>query len=234
MQMGGSDQWGNIVSGVDLVRRVTGNSVHGITLPLLLDQNGKKMGKTEKGALWLNESFTSPYAFYQYWLNRPDQNCASLLNKLSFVSMEKISTLLEGLSQGTREAQKVLAEDLTIQVHGRENFERALKASESLFGKGDPKSLDSKAFRWLSNEIPSFTLKKEDFQSQKAMDLMALTELSKSKGQAKKDISQGALSVNGEKIMDPFFLLSNLNPVGDNFFLLKKGKKNFCLLEIAC
>ncbi len=216
MQIGGNDQWSNIIGGVELIRKFKKNDSFGLTFKLLTTKEGKKMGKTEKGALWLNSDKTSPYEFYQYWRNIEDASVGTALCMLTFLPMEEINRLSNLKDQEINEAKKVLAFEVTKLIHGEEEALKAQEATQALFeGQG---SIDN---------MPSIKLENPNCQLTEAIVLAGITS---SKGQAKSLISQNAIYLNDEKITDISYCLSDKD-FSDGFAILKKGKKVFYKLE---
>lgn len=214
LQLGGDDQWSNIISGVDLIRRKESKPAFGMTFTLLTTSEGKKMGKTEKGALWLDPSKTTPYEFYQYWRNIDDADVAKCLALLTFLPMEEVNRLGALRDKEINEAKKVLAFEITKIVHDEEEAKKAMEASEALFGKGGD----------MSN-IPSSSISK-DLVGSKVLDILAAVGIIPSKSEGKRLIQQGGLYINEEKITDIDLIID------DSYFkegklLVKKGKKTY-------
>ena len=214
--MGGDDQWSNILAGADLIRRKEQKAAFGLTCSLLLKSDGKKMGKTEGGALWLDPEKTSPYEFYQYWVNVADSDVRNCLALLTFLPMEEVERL--GALEGSEinEAKKILAYEVTKQVHGKEEADKAAEATAALFGGGTDKTA-----------MPTTELTKEEFSENGfILELMVTCGLCKSKGEGRKLIAGGGVSVNGQKVTDVFM------PITEDMFeedglIIKKGKKVF-------
>ena len=216
LQMGGNDQWSNIIGGVDLIRKIGKDDSYGLTFKLLTTKEGKKMGKTEKGALWLAPEKTSPYEFYQYWRNVEDGSVENVFNMLTFVPIEKIKEFSSYKDEKINEAKKILAYEITKLVHGEEEAKKAEEASNALFsGQGN-----------LDN-MPSVTI---DNLNTSILDAIILTGIAPSKGQARTLISQGGISLNDEKITDVNYNLSEKD-FTDGYAILKKGKKIFYKLK---
>ena len=213
LEMGGNDQWSNIIGGVDLIRKIGKDDSFGLTFKLLTTKEGKKMGKTEKGALWLNPEKTSPYEFYQYWRNIEDDSVENVLKLLTFLPMEKIKELSSLKDEQINEAKKIAAFEITKLVHGEEEAIKAEEASNALFtGKGN-----------LDN-MPTVDLNGNKNIS--IVDAIVLTGIAPSKGQARTLITQGGISLNDEKITDISYVLSD-DDFKDGYAILKKGKKVF-------
>ena len=217
LQMGGNDQWSNIIGGVELIRKVGKDDSFGLTFKLLTTKEGKKMGKTEKGALWLDETKTSPYEFYQYWRNIEDESVQTVLSLLTFLPMEEVNKLGSLKDEKINEAKKVAAFEITKLIHGEEEAKKAEEASNALFaGNG---SLDN---------MPSVHL--EDINIS-ILDALIKTNMAPSKGQARILINQGGITLNDEKVIDTNLVLSEKD-FKDGYAILKKGKKTFYKLEI--
>ena len=214
LEMGGDDQWSNIIGGVELTRRITGDAVYGLTFTLLTKSDGQKMGKTAGGALWLDKEKTSPYDFYQYWRNVDDADVERCLALLTFLPMEEVRRLgaLEG--QEINEAKKVLAYEVTKLVHGQEEADKAKAAAEAVFGGSGS-----------SENMPTIELTAED-AAKKLVDVLVATDVFGSKGEARRLIQQNGLSLNDEKVTDPDYTLSE-GDFTDGEAIVKKGKKKF-------
>ena len=210
LQMGGNDQWSNIIGGVELIRKIGKDDSYGLTFKLLTTKEGKKMGKTEKGALWLDKNKTSPYEFYQYWRNVEDESIKNVLKMLTFLPMEEIKRLSSLKDEKINEAKKILAFEITKLVHGEEEAKKAEEASNALFnGQG---SLENMPTSKLENRnIP-------------IIEAMVLAGIAPSKGQARTLISQGGISLNDEKVTDVSYTLSD-SDFKEGYAIIKKGKK---------
>jgi len=226
LQAGGSDQWGNLVSGVDLIRRVTGDVVHALATPLITKSDGTKYGKTEGDAVWLNPKLTSPYAFYQFWINRTDAEVPSLLRVYTFRSREEIEELQRATIErpAARLAQRVLADDLTILVHGEEELVRAVAASKALFGQGNLRELDEGTLAAALAEVPSVTLDVGDVLPPVA-DLLAAAGLTDSKSAARRAIAAGGAYLNNAKVASPDAVPSAADLLHGRFLVLRRGKR---------
>jgi tyrosyl-tRNA synthetase len=237
LQIGGSDQWGNLVSGVDLIRRVTGDTVHALATPLITKPDGTKYGKTEGDAVWLNPELTSPYAFYQFWINRTDAEVPSLLRVFTFRTREEIEELERETVErpAARQAQRVLAEDLTILVHGEAEMIRAVAASKALFGQGDLPELDEKTLAAALAEVPSVTLGASDMPGgalPPVADLMAAVGLTDSKSAARRVIAAGGAYLNNVKVSSPDAALSSDDLLYGRFLVLRRGKRTVGGVEL--
>ncbi len=216
LQIGGNDQWSNIIGGVELIRKIGKDDSFGLTFKLLTTKEGKKMGKTEKGALWLNPEKTSPYDFYQYWRNVEDESVENVFKMLTFLPLEQIKELTSYQDERINEAKKILAFEITKLVHGEDEAKKAEEASNALFnGKGN---LDNMPTVKINNSNISI------------IDAIILTNIAPSKGQARTLITQGGISLNDEKITDVNYTLSEKD-FRNNYAILKKGKKVFYKLE---
>lgn len=215
LQMGGNDQWSNILGGVDLIRRIGHSDSYGLTFKLLTTKEGKKMGKTEKGALWLDATKTSPYDFYQYWRNIDDADVKTVLSLLTFLPMEKVEELSNLKDEKINEAKKVAAYEITKLIHGEEEAKKAEEASNALFeGQG---SLDNMPTATVTSNIS-------------ILDAIIQVGFAPSKGQARQLITQGGISLNDTKISDTTYVLSDTD-FKDGFAILKKGKKSYYKLQ---
>ena len=215
LQMGGNDQWSNILGGVDLIRRIGHSDSYGLTFKLLTTKEGKKMGKTEKGALWLDATKTSPYDFYQYWRNIDDADVKTVLSLLTFLPMEKVEELSNLKDEKINEAKKVAAYEITKLIHGEEEAKKAEEASNALFGGQG--SLDNMPTATVSSNIS-------------ILDAIIQVGFAPSKGQARQLITQGGISLNDTKISDTNYILSDTD-FKDGFAILKKGKKSYYKLQ---
>jgi tyrosyl-tRNA synthetase len=238
IQMGGSDQWGNIVAGLDLVRRLTGETVFGITFPLLVTSSGTKMGKTEKGAVWLDPNLTSPYDYYQFWINTDDRDVHRFLAFFTFLPMDEIDAVksLEGSELNNPKA--VLAYEATMLAHGKKEADNAFKAAASMFGtKIIPENLLKSSLipRESSPEdasLPCFIIKKNEIKEGiPAFKLFNITKLTKSGGEARRLIKQGGAYINGKRLKNPEHFI-NIDDFINGEILLKAGKKRYYKVKI--
>ncbi len=217
LQIGGNDQWSNIIGGVELIRKIGKDDSYGLTFKLLTTKEGKKMGKTEKGALWLSPEKTTPYEFYQYWRNVEDASVATVLKMLTFLSLDEIEKLASLKDEQINEAKKILAYEITKLIHGEEEAKKAKEASNALFnGQGSLENMPT-----CEIETSNISL----------VDAIVLTNIAPSKGQARTLITQGGISLNDEKITDINYVLSD-NDFSDGYAILKKGKKIFYKLIV--
>lgn len=219
LELGGNDQWSNILGGVELLRKVESTPAFGLTFKLLTTSEGVKMGKTVKGALWLNPEKTSPYEFYQYWINIADSDVKNVLSLLTFLPMDEVNRLCAVEGSQMNEAKKVAAYEITKIVHGKEEADKAKEATEALFGNGGN-----------TDNMPTTQTTKSDF-SGSIVDALVITNLAPSKGQARTLITQGGISVNDNKITDVNYMISD-SDLTDGYIIIKKGKKVFHKLEI--
>jgi tyrosyl-tRNA synthetase len=229
LQIGGSDQWGNITAGVDLVRRVEGKQVFGLTAPLITKPDGTKFGKTAGGAVWLDSKKTSPYNFYQFWINVSDEQVVQLLKFFTFLSYDEINRLEKEVKNNPaeREAQKVLASELTKFVHGEDNLEKAKKISEILFS-GDIEKLNKDELEQAFGGVPSYDL---DVSEINLIDLLKEAEIVSSKRQAREDVQNGAIYVNG-KVEDGLDkIITKDDRMHDKYLIIRRGKKKYFLIK---
>ncbi|MBO7168055.1 MAG: tyrosine--tRNA ligase [Bacteroidaceae bacterium] len=240
LQMGGSDQWGNITTGTELIRRKLGgeNEAYALTCPLITKSDGKKFGKTEKGNIWLDRNRTSPYAFYQFWLNVADEDAERYIKIFTSLDKATIDALIEEHRQdpGRRSLQKRLAEELTIMVHSQEDYEQALEASNILFGKSTKESLvklDEQTLLDVFSGVPQFEINKELLQGEgtKAVDLFAEhTQCFPSKGEMRKLTQGGGVSLNKEKLTTFDQMVTEADLLDNKYLLVQQGKKKYFLL----
>ncbi len=223
MQTGGSDQWGNLLSGVELIRKATGGTVHALTTPLITKADGTKFGKTESGTVWLDPERTSPYAFYQFWLNADDEDVVSLLKVFTFRTREQIEALADEVAARpqARAAQRALAEDVTRLVHGDRAVDQVVAASQALFGRGSLSDLDVATLTAAVAELPTAAGRVGD----RLVDLFAATGVVASKGAARRAVTEGGLSVNNERVTDPDAVLGTDQVLGGRWTVLRRGKR---------
>jgi len=237
VQLGGSDQWGNIVTGTELVRRKGGGKAFAVTTPLIKKADGGKFGKTESGNVWLEKTKTSPYKFYQFWLNSTDDDAKNYIKIFTLLSQTEIEKLIAEHDETPhlRVLQKAIAEEVTTRVHSKEDLEMAIKASNILFGKStaeDLKSLDEDTFLSVFEGVPQFEMNKADL-GLGILDILAeKTQIFASKGEARRMISSNAVSINKEKITEDIRLTKN-NLLNGKYILSQKGKKNYFLIIIS-
>jgi tyrosyl-tRNA synthetase len=243
-QVGGSDQWGNITAGTELVRRSIGASVHGVTFPLVTKSDGAKFGKSEAGNVWLDAAKTSPYKFYQFWINADDRDTARFLRFFTLMEREEIESFDRAIAERpeTRGAQMALALEVTSRVHSDESARTARDASRILFDKqADPRTLSPAALQMLRDEIPfrqlaavrDVTIGTGDGVQASVVDMLVETGLVKSKGDAKRQIQQGAVSVNGRRLGPEELLAGASEAIAGVYFLIRKGAREMALVELA-
>ncbi|EJQ16362.1 tyrosine--tRNA ligase [Bacillus cereus] len=233
LQIGGSDQWGNITSGLDLIRKLEGHEakVFGLTIPLLLKSDGTKFGKSAGGAVWLDPEKTTPFEFYQFWVNTDDRDVIKYLKYFTFLQKERIDELAAKVETEPhkREAQKVLAEEMTKFVHGEEAFLQAVKITAALFS-GDIKSLTADEIEQGFKEMPTFESSKE---KKNIVEWLVDLGIEPSRRQAREDINNGAISMNGEKVTDVATDVTVENSFDGRFIIIRKGKKNYSLVKLG-
>jgi len=237
LQMGGSDQWGNIVTGTELIRRKTGGEAFALTIPLITKADGGKFGKTEHGNVWLDPEKTTPYAFYQFWLNTSDDDAEKYIKVFTLLPRVEIAVLVEEHKQAPhmRALQKKLAEEITTMVHSREEYEMAVSASQILFGKGTAEQLhklNESTFLSIFEGVPQYKIFKTELEAGiNVIDLLAeKTQVFPSKGELRRTIKGNGLSINKEKVANPDLELNTNNLIGKKYILAQKGKKNYFLL----
>ena len=238
LQMGGSDQWGNITTGTELIRRKEQGKAYALTCPLITKADGTKFGKSEGGNIWLDAERTSPYKFYQYWLNTSDEDAEKYIKIFTFLPKETIEALTEEHKQAPhlRVLQRTLAEEVTVMVHSREDFENAVKASGILFGNAsadDLKSLDAKTFLDVFDGVPQAEISMDDLKA--GIDIVevlnAKSGFMKSNGEARRALTENSISVNREKVQEGFNL-TTADLINNQFVLLQRGKKNYFILNV--
>ena len=238
IQMGGSDQWGNITTGAELIRRKLGGKAYAITCPLITKADGTKFGKTEEGNVWLDKSKTSPYKFYQYWLNSSDRDAERYIKIFTLLDQVRISTLIEkhNLQPHERLLQKTLAKEVTQMVHSYEDLEKAQKASNILFGKStaeDLKKLDEESFLEVFEGVPKTEISNVDFEN--GIDMVNLlagkTNFIKSNGESLRALRENSISINKTKVNDQY-IVSKKDLIDNQYILLQRGKKNYFIIKI--
>ncbi len=239
LQMGGSDQWGNITTGTELIRRISGGKGFAITCPLITKSDGSKFGKSEGGNVWLDAKRTSPYKFYQYWLNSSDEDAGKYIKIFTFLAEDEINALVEEHQEAPhlRILQKRLAEEITTMVHSKADLDNAITASNILFGKStgdDLKQLDEQTFLDVFDGVPKTEISKPTLDE--GLDIIgALAEKGgflKSNGEARRALKENSISVNKEKVKEGYILSEN-DLINDKFILLQRGKKNYFILQVA-
>ncbi|MEP2057831.1 MAG: tyrosine--tRNA ligase [Maribacter litoralis] len=236
LQMGGSDQWGNITTGTELIRRIAGGKGYALTCPLITKADGTKFGKTEGGNVWLDAERTSPYKFYQYWLNTSDEDADKYIKIFTFLGQQEIEELIAQHKEAPhlRLLQKRLADEITVMVHSQEDLDNAVKASQILFGKStasDLKGLNEKTFLEIFDGVPQAELTKSELADGLDMigALAAKTNFLGSNGEARRELKQNSISVNKEKVKEDFLITAD-DLINDKFVLLQRGKKNYFVL----
>jgi len=237
LQMGGSDQWGNITTGTELIRRKTGGEAFALTCPLIKKADGTKFGKTESGNVWLDRKLTSPYKFYQFWLNTSDEDAERYIKIFTLLSQDEVEELIEKHAEAPhlRLLQKRLAEEVTVMVHSREDYDLAVEASQILFGQGTAEllnKLDEETFLSVFDGVPQFKLSaKELGEGIKVVDLLAEKAMVfPSKGELRRTIQGNGLCINKDKVTDAELLVNSGFLIGNKYILIQKGKKNYFLL----
>jgi len=239
LQMGGSDQWGNITTGTELVRRIASGKAYALTCPLITKADGTKFGKSEGGNIWLDSVRTSPYKFYQYWLNTSDVDAEKYIKIFTFLSKEEIEILTEKHTEAPhlRLLQKRLAEEITVMVHSIEDLENAIKASNILFGNStsdDLKQLDEATFLDVFDGVPQAEISRNEIEA--GIDIVAVlnekTGFMKSNGEARRALTANSISINKEKVAEDF-VLSTKDLINNQFVLLQSGKKNYFVVRVV-
>ena len=238
IQMGGSDQWGNITTGTELIRRIGNGKGYAITCPLITKSDGSKFGKSEGGNVWLDANRTSPYKFYQYWLNSSDEDAEKYIKIFTFLTKDEIDTIIKVHKEAPhlRTLQKRLAEEITTMVHSKDDFENAEKASNILFSKtfkSDIKSLNEKLFLDVFEGVPQAEISKSDFSEGLDMiaALSAKTNFLNSNGEARRALKENSISVNKEKVTEDYILSSD-DLINDRYIIINKGKKNTYIIKV--
>ncbi|MDF2038931.1 tyrosine--tRNA ligase [Cytobacillus oceanisediminis] len=232
MQIGGSDQWGNITTGLELIRKMApeGSKAYGLTIPLVTKADGTKFGKTESGAIWLDPEKTSPYEFYQFWINTADADVIKYLKFFTFLSREEIEGLEKAVQEEPhlRKAQKALAVEMTRLIHGDEALEQAIKITAALFS-GEIKNLSASEIKQGFKDVPSY--EHSEGGELGIVDLLVAAKISPSKRQAREDVTNGAVSVNGERITELDYTLSDKDKIEGQFTVIRRGKKKYFLIK---
>ena len=233
LQIGGSDQWGNIVAGLDLIRKVEGGSAHALTVPLLAKSDGSKFGKTASGAIWLEESMTSAYEFFQFWLNSDDADMPKLLKVFSMKSRAEIEELIEKVKTkpGAREAHRELAREMTTLIHGAGMAKSVEEAAKALFGQGEIGDLDLKTLDSALSQLPKTIIKKGD-PYPTWVDLLAATGVVESKSAARRIVKEGGGYMNNKKVESEDFTPSKTDLLHGKYLLLRKGKRDLAAVEV--
>lgn len=235
LQFGGGDQWGNITTGTELIRRKGGSEAFAFTCPLLKKSDGGKFGKTESGNIWLDREKTSPYKFYQYWLNVADEDARNLIKIFTFLPLEEINELIaeHNKAEHLRILQKKLAEEITILVHSKEDLDFAIQASNILFGKDTNAALtqlDERSLLEIMDGVPQVKGAKDNLaEGESLLNFLAEKEILPSKGEARKMLAAGGISINKVKVDNVDYLISPQDLLNDKYLLIQKGKKNYYL-----
>ncbi|MCY0904790.1 tyrosine--tRNA ligase [Arthrobacter sp. H14-L1] len=231
LQQGGSDQWGNLTSGTDLIRKVEGKSAHAIGTPLITNSDGTKFGKSEGNAIWLDAAMCSPYEMYQFWLNTSDIDVVERLKVFTFLSREDIEEFAAAVAQRPqlREAQRKLAYDVTSLVHGADAAEKVIAASAALFGQGDLAGLDVATLVAATKELPHGTVERDGLG---IINLLVLSGLSASNSAARRTVAEGGAYVNNRKITDPDVVISSDDLLHGSYLLMRRGKRTLAVLEV--
>ncbi|HGZ9502486.1 TPA: tyrosine--tRNA ligase [Staphylococcus aureus] len=230
IQVGGSDQWGNITSGIELMRRMYGQTdAYGLTIPLVTKSDGKKFGKSESGAVWLDAEKTSPYEFYQFWINQSDEDVIKFLKYFTFLGKEEIDRLEQSKNEAPhlREAQKTLAKEVTKFIHGEDALNDAIRISQALFS-GDLKSLSAKELKDGFKDVPQVTLSND---TTNIVEVLIETGISPSKRQAREDVNNGAIYINGERQQDVNYALAPEDKIDGEFTIIRRGKKKYFMVN---
>ncbi|MFD2213639.1 tyrosine--tRNA ligase [Metabacillus endolithicus] len=230
LQIGGSDQWGNITAGLELIRKSEEDSkAFGLTIPLVTKADGTKFGKTEGGAIWLDAEKTSPYEFYQFWINTDDRDVIKYIKYFTFLTQQEIEDLENEVANAPekRAAQKALAEEVTKMVHGEDSLKQAIKISQALFS-GDIKELTSQEILEGFKDVPSTEMSSEEIG---LIDLLIEAKISPSKRQAREDLSNGAIYINGERVQDLTKVISDEDKIDGKFTVIRRGKKKYFLIR---
>lgn len=232
LQIGGSDQWGNITTGLELIRKMTGEGAkaYGLTIPLVTKADGTKFGKTESGAVWLDPEKTSPYEFYQFWINTADADVVKYLKFFTFLSREEIEALEQSIEAEAhlRKAQKALAEEMTRLIHGEEALNQAIKITAALFS-GDVKNLTAAEIKQGFKDVPSYDHKTDEEIG--LVDLLVAAKISPSKRQAREDVANGAVSINGDRVAETDYVLTEKDKIENQFTIIRRGKKKYFLIN---
>lgn len=232
IQLGGSDQWGNIITGLDLIRKTQGEGAkaYGLTIPLVTKSDGTKFGKTEGGAVWLDAEKTTPYEFYQFWINTADQDVVNYLKIFTFLPKEEIEALEASVETEPhlRKAQKALAEEMTRLVHGQDALDKAINITQALFS-GNVKELSANDIKQGFKDVPSYVPAADEELT--LVEVLVNAKISPSKRQAREDITNGAISINGDKVTDLSYVLSAGDRIEDQFTVIRRGKKKYTLIK---
>ena len=234
--MGGSDQWGNITAGIELIRRMSEQKAYGVTFPLVKSSTGEKFGKTEAGAVWLDEKMTSAYKFYQFWFNVDDKDALTYLKFFTFLTEDEVNDLAakqEGAAH-QRDVQKTLAAEVTKLVHGESGLEKALRASQAMFG-GELTHMEANEIGEIFEHVPSVELPQADFQGEgyAILDLMVAAGATKSKGEARRLLQGGGVNLNNIRVNEVERRVTVSDTIGGSYVVLRKGSKKYHLVKIV-
>ncbi len=237
LQMGGSDQWGNITTGTELIRRKEGGEAYALTCPLITKADGGKFGKTEQGNVWLDAKYTSPYKFYQFWLNVSDEDAQRYVKIFTMLDKQTIDTAIEAhlLEPHKRELQKLLAKEVTTMVHGEEEYKKALEASGILFGNSTSEALrglDEDTFLTVFEGVPQFSINGDDLKENIVELLAVKSSVFPSKGECRKMVQGGGVSINKEKADSPELIINESELLNNKYLLIQRGKKNYYILKV--
>lgn len=232
LQIGGSDQWGNMTAGTELLRRKADKTGHVMTVPLITDASGKKFGKSEGNAVWLDADKTSPYEMYQFWLNVMDEDAVRFLKIFTFLSLEEIAEIEKSFDAARHErlAQKTLAREVVTLVHGEEAYQEALKITEQLFA-GNIQELSAKELKQGLSNVPNVQLEAE--ADRHIVEVLVSAKISPSKRQAREDVQNGAIYINGQRVQDLDYVLSDADKIDDELTVIRRGKKKYFVLTYA-
>jgi len=234
LEMGGSDQWGNITAGIELVRKAKGEEVFGLTLPLVTRSDGKKFSKSEGTAVWLDPNLTSPYHFYQFWINAADSDAVKLLKYYTFLTLDEIKNIEDAFKKSPekREAQRILAREVTTFVHGKDAFKNAENISENLFA-GKIKDLSEQDLRQIFTDSSALKLAPFGEEGVNIVELLINSKVADSKRQAREDIQNKAIELNGEKMGDLNYIVGNNNLLFGKYLIIKRGKKDYRFILVG-
>lgn len=232
LQIGGSDQWGNMTAGTELIRRKADKTGHVMTVPLITDATGKKFGKSEGNAVWLDADKTSPYEMYQFWLNVMDDDAVRFLKIFTFLSLDEIAEIEKEFNAARHErlAQKVLAREVVTLVHGEEAYKEAIKITEQLFA-GNIKSLSAEELKQGLNNVPNYAVSDDD--NRNIVEMLVAAKISPSKRQAREDVQNGAIYINGERVQDLDYTLSDDDKIDNELTVIRRGKKKYFVLDFS-
>ncbi|MGT2722485.1 tyrosine--tRNA ligase [Streptococcus porcinus] len=232
LQIGGSDQWGNMTAGTELLRRKSDKTGHVMTVPLITDASGKKFGKSEGNAVWLDADKTSPYEMYQFWLNVMDDDAVRFLKIFTFLSLQEIAEIEEAFNAARHErlAQKTLAREVVTLVHGEEAYKQAVNITEQLFA-GNIKQLSAKELRQGLSNVPNYAVQTDD--NLNIVDILVSSKISSSKRQAREDVQNGAIYINGERVSDLNYVLSDTDKIEGQLTVIRRGKKKYFVLTFT-